>query len=521
VKTRRLASLVLPIAALALLGAGCGSDSGGSGSDPATLAPPDAPVYIAASVRPEGELKTNIEALAKSIGGIDDLGAEIVSELESSSGADGSEVDYATEIEPWLGEEGGLFLQEYDGEDFEKAGFAIQSTDTAATQDFIDKQSEEGDEVAEEGSYEGADYKVGSDDGSVIGVIGDFLAYGEDLETFKQMVDASNGESLADEEDYTSTVDAAPSGSLANVFVDIGGLIEQTNGPIDPDAEQFLDSAGIDPEEATAVASLIPGSNQVEIDFSSDLGGENPPTGDASQLLGSLPANSFAAIASADFGDRIGEAIDEIDADGIPGEIPPGQFKSTLKEAGIDIEKIAASVGDLGVFAEGNSESSLAGAAVLATKDAKEATNTVSNIGLLLRATGTPGVTAISGKASGFSIRSEDLGPKPLVIAAQGERITIAYGLPAATRALATNSGQTLADSPVYKEAVSALGGTPITAFVAGPAALDLASALIPADEAADFREAKPYLSKIDYLAIGAGASGELATAKLIAGIGK
>jgi hypothetical protein len=521
VKTRRLASLVLPIAALALLVAGCGSDSGGSGSDPATLAPPQSPLFIEASVQPEGELKANIESLAKSIGGIDDLGGMIVSEIESSANDSGEEFDYAVEVEPWLGEKGGLFFQEYDGEEFEGYGAAIQSTDTAATQDFIDKQSEESDEVPEEGSYEGVDYQVQTDDGTTIGVLDDFLVFAEDTATFKQMVDASKGESLADEEDYASTVDAAPSGSFADVYVDIGGLIEQTNGPIDPDAEQFLDSAGIDPEDATAVASLIPGSDQIEIDFSSDLGGENPPTGDASQLLGSLPASSFAAMASADFGDRIGEAIDEIDADGIPGEIPPGQFKSTLKEAGIDIEKIAASVGDLGVFAEGNSESSLAGAAVLATENSKEATNTVSNIGLLLRATGTPGITAISGKASGFSIRSEDLGPKPLVIAAQGERIAIAYGLPAATRALATGSGQTLADSPVYKEAVSALGGTPITGFVDGPAALDLASALIPADEAADFSEAKPYLSKIDYLAIGAGASGELATAKLIAGIGK
>ena len=199
----------------------------------------------------------------------------------------------------------------------------------------------------------------------------------------------------------------------------------------------------------------------------------------------------------------------------------PGKFKSGLKEAGIDVEKIAASVGDLGVFAEGDSESSLAGAAVLATKNSKEATNTVSNIGLLLRATGTSGVTAISGKASGFSIRSAGLGSKPLVIAAEGERIAIAYGLPAAKRALATDPGQALADSPVYKEAVSALGGTPITGFVNGPAALNLASALIPADEKEGFLEAKPYLSKIDYLAIGSGSSGELSTAKLIAGIGK
>ncbi|HYJ23069.1 MAG TPA: DUF3352 domain-containing protein [Solirubrobacterales bacterium] len=511
------ARLLLPVAAATatLAFAGCGG-SGDSSSDPATLAPPQAPLFIEALVQPEGELKANVEALAESIAGVDDLGELIVSEFESSAASSGEDFDYAEDVEPWLGEKGGLFFQEYDGEEFEGYGVAIQTTDTAATQDFIDKQVGSSDEVPEEGSYEGVDYTVDSDDGTTVGVVGDFIAFAEDSETFKQMVDASGGESLADAEAFAAAVAEAPSGSAADVFVDIGGLIDQSGGAIDPDAQQFLDSAGIDPEEATAVASLIPGADQVEIEITTTLG-DDLESGDASQLLGSLPADSFAALAAPDFGDRFKEAIDQIDAKGIPGEIPAGEFKSGLKEAGIDVDKIAASVGNLGVFAEGNGESSLGGAAVLETKSAKEATNTVANIGLLLRATRTPGITAISGKASGFSIRSDDLGPKPLVVAAQGERIVVGYGLPAARKGLAAGSGQTLGDNPTYKEAVSALGSTPITGFVDGPAALNLASTLIPADDKEGFLDAKPYLAKIDYLAIG----GDQTTAKLIAGIGK
>jgi hypothetical protein len=515
VKARPVLLIVAASAALAV--AGCGG-SGASSADPATLAPPKSPVFIEAAVRPEGELRSNLESLAKSIGGIDDLGGLIVSEIESSADSSGEELDYEKEVEPWLGERGGLFLQEYDGDEFEGYGAAIQTTDPAATRDFVDKRSQAGGEAAEQGSYEGVDYEVQSDDGTTIGVVGDFLVFAEDTRIFKEMVDASNGESLADENTYTSTVDAAPEGSFADVFVDVGRLIDQSGGTIDPEARQFLDSAGIDPGAATAVASLLPGSDRVEVDFAGNLGGENPPSGDASKLLGSLPADSFAAFASADFGDRFEEAIDQIDANGISGEVPPHKFKSGLREAGIDLEKVAASVGDLGVFATGGSESSLGGAAVLAMKDAKEATNTVANVGLLLRATGTPGITAISGKASGFSIHAA-LGSKPLVIAAQGERIAIAYGLPAARTALATESADTLAEDPTYREAVSVLGGTPISGFVDGPAALKLATALVPPGEDG-FREARRYLTKIDYLAIGSGSSGELATAKLIAGIG-
>jgi hypothetical protein len=514
-------SLIAAAALASLVVAGCGDSDSGSGSDPAALAPPAAPLYLEAALQPEGELKTNVEALAEEIAGVDDLGSLIVEELESSATDSGEDFDYEKEVQPWLGEKGGMFFQEYDGEDFHGYGIAVQSTDTDATQAFIDDQTATSEDPVEDGSYEGVDFKVESDDGSTIGVIGDFIALAEDEDTFKLMVDASDGESLADADDFSETFEAASGDSVADVFVDVGALIEQSGGTIDPDAKQFLDSAGIDAKEATAVASLIPGSNQIEIDLSTDLGGENPPSGDASALISSLPAESVAAFAMTGFGERVGEAIDEIDEEGIPGEIPPGEFKSALKEAGIDLDKITASVSDLGVFVTGNSERNLAGAAVMTTKDSAEAQNTVANVGTLLRATGTPGVTAVSGNLSGFSVRSEDLGPKPLVIAAKGERIAIAYGLPAATQALAAPSGQTLGDSAAYKEAVGALGDTPISGFVDGPGALSLASMLIPADEKAEFNEAKPYLGKIDYLAIGGGSADELATAKLIAGIGK
>jgi hypothetical protein len=518
--TARLALILASaLAAFALAGCGGGGDSG-SGESPAALAPPQAPVYIEVSVRPEGELKANVEALARSIGGIDDLGGLVVEELERSATDSGEKFDYDREVAPWFGQKAGIFLDKYDGDDFTQYGIAVQTTDADATRAFVDKQSKSDDGPAEDGSYEGVDYKVERDDRTAVGVIDDFLAFAEDEQTFKAMVDASGGDSLDDDATFADTFDAA-AGSFADVFVDVGGLIEQSGGTIDPDAQQFLDSAGIEAEEATAVASLIPGSDQIEIDLSGDLGGESPPSGDAAGLLGSLPADSFAAVASAEFGKRFEEAIDQIDANGIPGEIPKGKLKSGLKEAGIDLERIAGSIEDLGVFATGSNESSLGGAAVLTTKDATEATNTVSNLGLLLRGSGVPGVTAISGRLSGFSIRSDDLGPKPLVIAAQGERIAIAYGLQAARKALAAGSGQTLADSAVYKEAVSSLDGTPISGFVDGPGALKLADALIPADQREGFLEAKPYLEKIAYLAIGAGASGDQATAKLIAGIGK
>ncbi|HEV7563085.1 MAG TPA: hypothetical protein VGO24_06240, partial [Solirubrobacterales bacterium] len=102
-----------------------------------------------------------------------------------------------------------------------------------------------------------------------------------------------------------------------------------------------------------------------------------------------------------------------------------------------------------------------------------------------------------------------------------GKRIAISYGLAASAQALSAGSSGTLAENPAYKEAIAALGGTPISGFVAGPAALQLADSMIPADKREGFGELRPYLSKIGYVAIGSGSSGGLTTAKVIVGLTK
>ena len=512
----RLVLLALLAVLAASLAAGCGGGAD-DGGDAAMLAPPQAPVFIDFVVKPEGEMKANIDALAQSIAGVDDLGGLIASELEDSAAEGGESFDFEKEVEPWLGKRAGLFLREYDGEDFNGFGVAIETTDEGAAADFVDKVSAGEDEPARRGSYEGVDFRVATDDGTTFGVFDGFVALAETEAIFKAMVDASGGESLGGEAAYSDAVANLPADSAADVFVDVGGLIDESGGEIDGETQLFLDSVGIEPADATAVASLVPGSDHLEIDFSTNLSGDKPPSGDASQLLGELPADSIAALASAEFGDRFSEGIDRIDAEGVPGEIPPHQLKKALKQAGVDLDSIAGSVGDAGVFVQGSSETKLEGALVLEAEDAKQAKNTVSNLGFFLRQSGTPGVRPVRGsELTGFIVNSPDL-DRPVLVAAKGERIAISYGTLAAAAGLSGDA--TLGETPGYKEAVAALGETPVAAFVAGPAALKLASTLIPPEDAAGFREAKPYLGKIDYLAGGSEASGGLATGKVIVGL--
>jgi hypothetical protein len=521
IKTRLVLPVLAAMSALALL-AGCGDSGGSDSTDPASVAPAETPVFIEGKIQPTGELKTNLEEIASRVAGVDDLGGTIVSYIEQSALESDEPIDFDTEIQPWLGEAAGIFLSEFDGDDFEGAGLAVEVTDTGEAQDFLDKQAETEEPAPSDESYEGIDYKLDPDDEQAVGIVGNFIVFGEDKAAFEAAVDASEGDSLADSDTYSDVTPSSPQGSLADVYVDIGGLIKAAESEIDPDAKKFFDASGIDIENASALVSLVPGSDNIEIDIAARLGGaeESVPTEDAAALLGSMPANSIAAIGVGDLGENVGEAIDTIDEQGIPGEVPPNQLKKVLEKAGIDIDQIAGNLGDAAVFVQGRTEATLGGALVIEAKDATEAQNTVSNIGTLLRANGTPGVTAISGQASGFSVRSPDLGPQPLVVAAKGERLTIAYGLRAALAGLDSESGATLAKTKAYNEALNSLGTTPITGFAAGAPALRLVEGLLSStEEKEELEELTPYLSKVPFLAIGSETKGDVVQAKLILGV--
>jgi len=507
--------VALALAALIALAAGCGS--GSSGSQVAELAPPGVPVFVEGTLQPSGELKSSTDAIAERVAGIDNLGEYIVEKLESSARDDGEPVDFAQEIEPWLGERAGVFFEKLEEDnDFSGVGAIVESTDADATQEFVDAQVKASRDPYKAASYQGVDFEVGGSEGNAIGVVDDFLVVAEGEKVFKEVVDASKGESLASEDTFAKAISAASDGSLADVYVDVGKLIDQSGGQIDPTARQILDNAGIDPSEATAVASVVPGADQVAVEFSSDLAGQEAPTGDASSMLGALPGDAFAGLAVSGFGKQLNQAIDSLDEAGIPGTIPPGQLKKGLKPLGIDLEGLANSVQDAGIFATGNSESSLGGALVLST-EGSQAVDTVSSIVTLLHSAQVEGVSVLGGKYAGFSIRSDQLGNKPLVVAAREGRIVIGYGLPATLEGLAEKGG-TLSEDPAYSDAVASLDGTPIAGFADGPAALNLADSLIPSTNDG-FEEAKKYLKSIRFLALGTASQEDLATAKLIIGL--
>ena len=104
--TARLALLPVAAALAALAITGCGdSSSADGGSDAAALVPATAPVYIEATIQPDGDLKTAVEALAENLAGVDDLGGLIVEKAEEEANESGEPLDFSTEVQPWLGDD--------------------------------------------------------------------------------------------------------------------------------------------------------------------------------------------------------------------------------------------------------------------------------------------------------------------------------------------------------------------------------------------------------------------------------
>src|SRR4051794_36671988 len=165
IKTRLLLPALAAAAAVVPL-AGCGDGESSSSTDPASVAPAKTPVFIEAKIQPGGELKANLESIASRVG-VEDLGGTIVSYIEAAAADADEPFEYDKDVQPWLGETAGVFLTEFNGDDFDGTGIAVQVTDTGEAQDFLDKYVSDDEGELKDESYEGVDYKVSSDQSSV------------------------------------------------------------------------------------------------------------------------------------------------------------------------------------------------------------------------------------------------------------------------------------------------------------------------------------------------------------------
>lgn len=509
-RMRVLVSLAGAAAGLTL--AACGGGGGVSSDDPASLAPADTPIYIQATIRPRGKLKTNVETLASTVSGIDDPTGRLI-ELIDQSASEGNTRDpnfnYADDIEPWLGERGGLFVEGFT--DDPPAAAIVQTTDAAAAEKAVKDGSETDDK---DSSYKGVDYVVDEDD-TAVGVVDDFFVIGSE-QAFKDVVDVSDGgDPLGDQSDFTDTIDEASSGSILDAYVSVEAATEAVRAE-DPDNATAVEASVGDTSGKTVLASLVPSSDSMELDAITNLD-QNFITDDLKELIGSFPADSFAAIGIPDLGSQVERTIDQLEEAGVEG-ITRQAIDQQLSQAGLSLDEVTGALGDLGVFATGNDQQSLQGAGVITSDDPAAAEKLLDRLSGLALVTGQSGISK-SSIGTGITLRSpEDLGRQPLTITTEGGKIAIGYGEQATEQALSGSTGSTLADDPTFKQAVGALGGNGVSGYVALPGVFQLADSLGALTDP-DYQQARAYLERLSYLIFGSGKQGDFSTSKVIVGI--
>ena len=362
------AACALALATAAL--AACGDDAG-DGAGLASLAPPDAPLYVEAVIRPEGDQAAAVESFAQRVGGVSDPGAAIVAQLDAGLASEGLDATYADDIEPWLGAHAAAFVSSFEptnptdtSPDF---AVLVQVEDADAAREFLQRVADQDPAPQEERSYEGTDY-LATPDGVAAGVVDDTAMVLGTENAFQVAVDSSQGESLEESPEYADRAGALPDDALASAFLVPAATIEAVlaSDGIDPgQAEMWtpvLDGLLSDPVATTVTAT----PDAVSVDLAAMLDSNVLLSTDPA-LLEALPRDSWLAIAIPELGQALEHALDQLSSSGLPGA---GQLESHVRErTGLELGEIFGWLGDAAAFLDGTRRGTISAGVVAETTD--------------------------------------------------------------------------------------------------------------------------------------------------------
>lgn len=514
--TRSLLIACALVAALVL--ASCGDDDSSeapSGPDPTTMIPGDAPIVFQATVKPEGDQKEGAEGALSKLLATDDPGEKIVSGLDEGLSEDG--LSYSEDIEPWLGSRAAGFVTNFTEDSADGAGvFAV--TDTDAAQSFLDRAEESGDETFTDETYDGNDFKLGSDD-TAVGIVGEFMVVGTE-QGFKDAVDAASAGSFTDNTEAQDALDEADADEgLFSAYADTATLIDafKQSGSFPPEVLKQVDEQIGQYGEGPIVVSGTATEDAISFASSAPAGPDSKTAGDA---VSSLPGDSWFA-----FGGDFGSQLDQFTTgfkSGIEQSAPPGMspeqvYGEIRKEIGIDLERDLGWIGNVSGFVEGASVFGLGGGLVLEATDEDAATQTLDRLQGALGKSRDVQVTPRPGGGTGFDLQVNGA-PVGAEVALEDGKVVAAVG--AATVDDVLSPSETLADSDAFSSAQDAIGDDIDPSFYLefGPI-LDLVQSTGQATTDPSYQAALPYLSALDYLIGGSGIDDDRVDGSLVLGL--
>jgi hypothetical protein len=498
------------VLATGVLVSGCGGGDDVPSGGLASLAPPDAPLFAEAAIRPDAGQAAAINSFAERIGGIPDPGGEVAAQIDAFLSANQSDANYADDIEPWLGGHGAVFVSSFKGSDSSTSApdFAatVEVTDADAARAFLQRVVEQDPATEEKRTYEGTEYYA-SAAGQAAGVIDDYaLAIGTET-GLKVAVDASQGESLAESPEYTDRVDALPDGALASVFFEPASLIEAgiTSNGLDPAQAQMIGPILDGPLSQPIAATLTATPDAASVDVAAMIDA-NASLSTESSLLTDLPGGSWFAIALPELGTTLSHSLDQLSSSGLPGA---GEIERQVRAAtGLELSADVFSwLGDAAAFVKGTGAPGFTAGLIAQTSGPQAPRALLDALEKLAEKNSDLGASsAPEGTDYGFSIGLPGIsgGAEAGVV---GDMFVAVAG---ATVKLALEPSERLGDDPAFQAAISSLGDDVSPALY-----VDLPSFFQVAEQGSagsvDYAAVRPYLDAFASLVAGSRVDGDLA----------
>ena len=324
-------------------------------------------------------------------------------------------------------------------------------------------------------------------------------------------VDAANGESLAESEEYTERIDALPDDPLASAFIEPASAIEAAiaSGDLDPAQAQMLEPLLDGPLSQPISAALSATSETASLDVTATVDPDVALSTESS-LLAELPGGSWLATAVPDLGDTLTHVLDQVSSSGLPGA---GELERQVQDAtGLDLsDDVLGWLGDAAVFVQGTAAPGFS-AGLIAETDDSEAPRAALEVleRFAERDSGFESSGPPEGADYGFSIGIPGIGGGAEA-GGFGDQVVAVIG---ATAEQALEPSERLGDDPAYQEAVESLGEDLAPAlYVDLPSFFEVAET--GSDGDVDYEEVRPYADALATLIAGGKVEDGLALSRI------
>jgi Protein of unknown function (DUF3352) len=502
-KTMRPLVLTLVLALCAAIAAGCGSSSGSGGDDdPAALIPAGAPLYIEGVVRPDGQVRTDLEGALKKILRTDDPGAKISQLIDDGGKSD--DITFKDDVEPWLGDRVGFAITAlHNGQDADYAA-VISSKDDAKAEKLLGKQK-----GTVKRSYNGTDYRFDSKEKTATAIIDHRVVVATEG-GLKAVVDGKGKDHLADANGLTTVRSKVAEDRIGLFYLDVQGFVRTISqqASSDPQVGAMLQSfASAAPK--TLGAALQAQSDALRVDAVS-IGTPKSSTTSASgaDILAALPGNSWLGLGVGDLGQTLDRVLQTVaGGGGITGVGVNALLEQFKQQTSLDLRRdVLGWMGDAGVFVGGTTSADLGGALVIKTTDPAKTKRTMAVLERYARQSSGTKITSLQGKGIDDGFTARDTTGPAVHVALAGDRFVVAIGGKDVLDQ-AISPGQQLGSSPAFTAAAGKLGNGLRPSFY-----LDFTQVTKLIESFAgtnpDFQKAKPYLDAFGAIVAGAKSEG-------------